>query len=122
MAQDASEIDIVNPDSGNGASGRQRESDTSTPRDDTPHGPTPRLPDGHVDLSGVWSGGGPVGDLEQGLAKGETIPLLPAAKAIMDEAAVEGRSGGELSADGHPTHRAISLANRPGFRPYLFLV
>jgi hypothetical protein len=55
------------------------------PRDVTPHGPTPRLPNGHVDLSGVWSGGGPVGDLAQGLAPGETIPLLPAAQAIMNK-------------------------------------
>jgi hypothetical protein len=55
------------------------------PRDTTPHGPTPRLADGHPDLSGVWSGGGPVGDLAQGLAPGETIPLLPAAKALMDK-------------------------------------
>ena len=49
-----------------------------------PSGPTPRLPDGKPDLSGVWSGGGPVGDLADGLAKGETIPLLPGAKKIMD--------------------------------------
>jgi hypothetical protein len=55
------------------------------PRDVTPHGPTPRLPNGHPDLSGVWSGGGPVRDLAQGLAPGETIPLLPAAKALMDK-------------------------------------
>src|SRR3984885_13135233 len=55
------------------------------PRDTTPHGPTPRLADGHPDLSGVWNGGGPVGDLAQGLAPGETIPLLPAAKALMDK-------------------------------------
>ena len=54
-------------------------------RDTTPHGPTPRLADGHPDLSGVWQGGGPVGDLAQGLAPGETIPILPAAKAIMDQ-------------------------------------
>jgi hypothetical protein len=40
-----------------------------------PTGPTPHLPDGHVDLSGVWNGGGPVGDLAQGLAPGESIPL-----------------------------------------------
>ena len=53
--------------------------------DDTPHGPAPRLPDGHPDLSGVWQGGGPVGDLAQGMPKGETIPLLPSAKAIMDK-------------------------------------
>jgi len=50
----------------------------------TPSGPAPRLPDGKPDLSGVWSGGGPVGDLADGVAKGETIPLLPEAKKIMD--------------------------------------
>jgi hypothetical protein len=55
------------------------------PREVVPQGPTPRLADGHPDLSGVWNGGGPVGDLAQGLAPGETIPLLPAAKAIMDK-------------------------------------
>lgn len=48
-------------------------------------GPVPRLPDGHPDLSGVWQGGGPVGDIAQGLAPGETIPILPAAKALMDK-------------------------------------
>jgi len=55
------------------------ETPKARPRDTTPHGPTPRRADGHPDLSGVWSGGGPV------LAPGETIPLLPAAKAIMDQ-------------------------------------
>lgn len=48
-----------------------------------PVGPMPRLPDGKPDLSGVWNGGGPIGDLAQGLAPGETIPLLPEAESIM---------------------------------------
>jgi len=51
-----------------------------------PAGAVPRLPDGTVDLSGVWQGGGPGGsngNLERGLAPGETIPILPAAKAKM---------------------------------------
>jgi hypothetical protein len=47
-------------------------------------GPMPRLPDGTPDLSGVWQGGGPIRDLAVGLAPGETIPLLPAAKKLMD--------------------------------------
>ena len=31
-----------------------------------------RLPDGTPDLSGVWQGGGPVGDITDGLAKGSS--------------------------------------------------
>jgi len=48
-----------------------------------PTGPTPHLPDGRVDLSGVWNGGGPVGALAQGLAPGETIPLSELGKKVM---------------------------------------
>ena len=48
-----------------------------------PTGPAPRLPDGKPDLSGVWTGGGPVADIRQGLTKGESIPLLPEAEKIM---------------------------------------
>jgi hypothetical protein len=48
-----------------------------------PRGPTPRLPDGSVDLSGVWQGGGPIGDIREGLMPGEEIKLLPAAEALM---------------------------------------
>ena len=48
------------------------------------NGPTPKLADGTPDLSGIWQGGGPVGDIAQGLPKGQTIPLLPAAKRLMD--------------------------------------
>src|ERR1019366_6093485 len=38
-------------------------------------GPTPHLADGTVDLSGVWQGGGPVGDIAQGMPKGAVIPM-----------------------------------------------
>jgi hypothetical protein len=49
-----------------------------------PDAPVPRLPDGTPDFSGVWSGGGPIGDIRDGLMPGEEIILLPEAKAIMD--------------------------------------
>jgi hypothetical protein len=54
-------------------------------RPPAPTGPVPRLPDGTVDLSGLWIGGGAVGDMERdgGLKPGE-VPLLPAAKALRD--------------------------------------
>ncbi len=50
-----------------------------------PTGPTPRLPDGTVDLSGVWVGGGAVNDIERdgGLKPGE-VPILPWAKELRD--------------------------------------
>ena len=46
--------------------------------------PPPRLPDGTPDLSGVWVGNGPIGDISSGLMPGEELELLPAAKALMD--------------------------------------
>lgn len=49
--------------------------------------PVPRLPDGTVDLTGTWLGGGPNNDFERegGLQPGEVIRLLlPAAKVVMD--------------------------------------
>jgi hypothetical protein len=48
--------------------------------------PIPRLPDGHVDLTGPWVGGGSNGDLERdgGLKPGE-LPLLPWAKELRDK-------------------------------------
>jgi hypothetical protein len=46
--------------------------------------PVPRLPNGRPDLSGVWSGGGPIGDVRSGLLEGEEVRLTPAARAIMD--------------------------------------
>lgn len=51
---------------------------------EVPDGPPPRLPDGTPDLSGVWVGGGPVGDISEGLVPGEELVLLPAAKALME--------------------------------------
>jgi hypothetical protein len=36
------------------------------------------------DLSGIWQGGGPINDIAEGLPKGQAIPLLPAAKRVMD--------------------------------------
>jgi len=48
--------------------------------------PVPRLPDGTVDISGPWVGGGSNGNIERdgGLKPGE-MPLLPWAKALMDK-------------------------------------
>ena len=48
--------------------------------------PVPRLPDGKVDLTGPWVGGGSNGDIERdgGLKPGE-LPLLPWAKALRDK-------------------------------------
>jgi hypothetical protein len=46
--------------------------------------PAPRLPDGRPDLSALWQGGGSINDIAQGLPKGETIPLLPSARRIME--------------------------------------
>ena len=55
-------------------------------RPPAPTGPSPRLPDGTVDLGdGIWVGGGAGPDIALGLKKGETLPLLPGAKALMAE-------------------------------------
>ncbi len=51
-----------------------------------PTGPTPRLADGKVDLSGVWSPDGNfIGDISRGLKQGDTITLTAAAARIMKE-------------------------------------
>ena len=48
-----------------------------------PTGPAPKLANGHPDFSGVWQGGGPVGDLAQGMPKGEAVPLSEEGKRVM---------------------------------------
>ena len=48
-----------------------------------PTGPAPKLPDGTPDFSGVWVGGGSVGNIADGLLPGEEIVLLPEAAALM---------------------------------------
>ena len=49
-----------------------------------PTGPAPRLPDGAIDLNGVWVGGSSSADIATGLKPGDTLPLLPSAIAIME--------------------------------------
>jgi len=51
---------------------------------DPPSGPVPRLPNGKPDLTGLWLGGGPIVDIATGLAKGETLPILPETQKRMD--------------------------------------
>jgi hypothetical protein len=55
-----------------------------TPLPPAPTGPTPRLANGNVDLSGLWrpADNALVYDLSLGLPKGETLPLTPEALKI----------------------------------------
>jgi hypothetical protein len=46
--------------------------------------PVPRLPNGRPDFSGVWTGGGPIGDIGAGLMPGEEIVMTPEAQALFD--------------------------------------
>ncbi len=46
--------------------------------------PAPHLPDGTIDLNGLWVGGGPINDIAQGLPKGEKLPLLPESVKLME--------------------------------------
>ena len=48
-----------------------------------PKGPVPRLPDGKPDMTGVWLGGLPGGDISTALPKGETMPVLPETRKQM---------------------------------------
>jgi hypothetical protein len=75
-----------------GVTARQRERTASVPTGGSPLvsaadalKPVPRLPDGRVDLTGPWVGGGSNADIERegGLKPGE-LPLLPWAKKLRD--------------------------------------
>jgi hypothetical protein len=46
--------------------------------------PAPKAPNGQPDFSRLWQGGGPINDISQGLPKGETLPLLPSARKILE--------------------------------------
>jgi len=52
-------------------------------RTKAPDGPVPRLANGKPDMTGVWLGGAPYGNLATVLKKGETMTLLPQAQRIM---------------------------------------
>jgi hypothetical protein len=47
------------------AQAQGQQSITAQRRAGPPTGPAPRLPDGTIDLNGVWVGGGPINDLER---------------------------------------------------------
>jgi hypothetical protein len=49
-----------------------------------PPGPVPKTAKGITDFSGIWNGGGPIGDIRDGLPPGQELPLLPEAKALME--------------------------------------
>src|SRR5262245_45304437 len=49
-----------------------------------PAGPVPRTTDGRPDMHGIWLGGGPTSDIEDGLAEGETIPYTALGKKTKD--------------------------------------
>jgi len=77
---------------GTSGTGGQRERTASIPTGNTPliadadaRRPVPRLPDGRVDLTGPWVGGGSNADIERegGLKPGE-LPLLPWARMLRD--------------------------------------
>jgi hypothetical protein len=76
------------PDAAKGALGPVDALGQAIRRPPPPTGPPPRLPDGTIDLGdGLWLGGGPGIDMAVGLPKGESFPLLPWAKALMEDRA-----------------------------------
>jgi hypothetical protein len=76
-------------------------------RANPPAGPVPRLPDGKPDMSGVWLGGLPVGDISAAIAKGEAMPLLSETRKRMEA----------QKADDDPQAHCLPLPP-PRFTPY----
>jgi hypothetical protein len=57
----------------------------SVKRPPPPTGPAPRLPDGTIDLDGLWTGGGSGGSsIGRSVLPGQTMELLPSAKALLE--------------------------------------
>ena len=76
--------------------------------------PAPMLPDGEVDLGGVWTGGGPVQDMErQGNFKPGEIPLLPWAKKLMESRKAED--------DPHAHCMPMGVPRQAGGYPWRFI-
>src|SRR5437868_14793362 len=65
-------------------------------------GPAPKLPDGRPDFSGVWQGGGPVGDPAQAMPKAVAVPLNDAAKALMASPQTKDEPAAKLTPTGRP--------------------
>ena len=78
-------LPLVAQETGKGVLGQVGALGQEVKRAPLPTGPAPRLPDGTIDLNGLWVGGGPVGNVvTQGGMKMEDLPILPAAKQKMD--------------------------------------
>ena len=69
--------------------------------------PIPRLPDGTIDITGPWFGGGSNGDIERegGLKPGE-LPLLPWAREMKAKRVAQRRTVHGLPADGRATRQS----------------
>src|SRR5918996_4231801 len=72
---------LIAQESGKGVLGQVGALGQEVKRAPVQTGPAPRLPDGTIDLDGLWIGGGPVFHMAtQGGIKPEDVPMLPAAR------------------------------------------
>ena len=79
--------------------------------------PIPRMPDGHVDLTGPWVGGGSNGDIERdgGLKPGE-LPLQPCGEGAARQARLEGRTLHRVPPDERAAREPVSVEVRVRIR------